>query len=66
MFNVAMLSDADLDQMIESLRPTLEDRDVAGYEPLLPEGLTVPPSSDVLAPWAPEDEAAVDELVSRS
>jgi ABC-type nitrate/sulfonate/bicarbonate transport system substrate-binding protein len=55
------VADGDLDPMIDAMKPAVGARDVAAYARLLPAGAT-PPASQVLAPQAPQDDAAIAQL----
>lgn len=51
-----------LDRMIESMNPVVSPSDVEVYGGLFDEGTQVPGADAVLAPIAPQDEAAVEQL----
>jgi ABC-type nitrate/sulfonate/bicarbonate transport system substrate-binding protein len=56
------IADADLDAMIEAIKPAVGEKDVQAYTGFLDKGVQPPSASDLLAPRAPEDQAAVDQL----
>ena len=56
------IADKDLDGMIEAIKPAVGEKDVQAYTGFLDKGVQPPSASDLLAPPAPEDQAAVDQL----
>ena len=48
--------------MIEAIKPAVGEKDVQAYTGFLDKGVQPPSASDLLAPPAPEDQAAVDQL----
>lgn len=53
----------DLDRMIKVMNPVVTARDVEIYSGFFDEGTEPPKADSVLAPLAPQDDAAVEQLV---
>jgi NitT/TauT family transport system substrate-binding protein len=60
------VADADLEPMIEAMKPAVGQTDVDAYARLLQDGVKAPPASELLAPKAPHDQAAVEQLAGAS
>jgi hypothetical protein len=60
------VADEDLEPMIEAMKPAVGQTDVDAYARLLQDGVKAPPASELLAPTAPHDPAAVEQLAGAS
>jgi ABC-type nitrate/sulfonate/bicarbonate transport system substrate-binding protein len=60
------VADEDLDPMIEAIKPAVGEKDVEAYNGFLDEGVEPPTANALLAPMAPQDEAAAAQLVEES
>ena len=60
------VADEDLDPMIEAIKPAVGENDVEVYNGFLDEGAKPPTGSTLLAPMAPQDETAAEQLAEES
>jgi NitT/TauT family transport system substrate-binding protein len=60
------IADADLDPMIKAIQPAVSETDVQAYAALLDKGVQAPTATDLIAPMAPQDDAAAKQLAAGS